>query len=536
MRPSAGPTLRRRARAPGAAALIALLLLLPGGCAPRTVPAASAPELWFYHSVNLSKKDAVPQIEAVWRRAAAAGYSKVMLVDPKLARLGEQDSDYMDNLHKVVELARTLKLEIVPGVFWMGRSQTMLALDPNLAEGFPVRDAKFVVHGGVAQVVADPPVALDDRPNRVDPGITIRGGTATIGGHGEPIRMVFRVNVAPWRCYHLSVQVHTQNYGGEPEIRVSGGGRRLDYSRMKIGRNQDWMPFDVVFDPLGNGSVEIAMGDFHAGTGTLEYRDWKLEEAGPVNVLRRDDTPFTIAGRQEGRDFEMVKDTLLGQTPWRGQFEGWHAPPVIRTHLPDGTELRASWYYAAVIGNGQVTACPSEPGTLELLRNEAKRVKAAFGANGYAMQHDEIRAFGWDPACAAGNRTAGHILADNVRASAGILAGSKVYVWGDMFDPEQNAVKDYYLVNGDLADSWDGVPREVTILNWNLPKIGSSLQFFARRGHEQVICGYYDGKPEDIRNVMREARDVPGVTGVMYTTWQDRYDDLEAFAKAARER
>jgi hypothetical protein len=98
MRPSAGFPTRRRARAPGAAALLVLLLFLSLGCTPRTVPAGPAPELWFYHSVNLAKKDAVPRIETVWRRAVAAGYTKVMLVDPKLARLGEQDADYMDNL------------------------------------------------------------------------------------------------------------------------------------------------------------------------------------------------------------------------------------------------------------------------------------------------------------------------------------------------------------------------------------------------------------------------------------------------------
>jgi hypothetical protein len=28
---------------------------------------------------------------------------------------------------------------------------------------------------------------------------------------------------------------------------------------------------------------------------------------------------------------------------------------------------------------------------------------------------------------------------------------------------------------------------------------------------------------------------VKGVVGVMYTTWQHKYDDLEAFAKFARE-
>jgi len=37
------------------------------------------------------------------------------------------------------------------------------------------------------------------------------------------------------------------------------------------------------------------------------------------------------------------------------------------------------------------------------------------------------------------------------------------------------------------------------------------------------------------RSSEREAK-VPGVVGVMYTTWQRRFDDLEAFASRLKDR
>ena len=115
-----------------------------------------------------------------------------------------------------------------------------------------------------------------------------------------------------------------------------------------------------------------------------------------------------------------------------------------------------------------------------------------------------------------------------------MLDASDVYVWSDMFDPFHNAVKDYYLVRGDLAGSWDGLDKRVVVANWNFGKRDESLKFFADRGHKQVIAGYYDGKPEQIRTWMESARKVDGVVGVMYTTWRQKYDDLEAFARESR--
>jgi hypothetical protein len=121
-----------------------------------------------------------------------------------------------------------------------------------------------------------------------------------------------------------------------------------------------------------------------------------------------------------------------------------------------------------------------------------------------------------------------------VKRCAGYLPGDTLYVWNDMFDPYHNAVPDFFLVRGDLAGAWDGLAPSVGVVNWNGDHAHESLRFFADRKHPQVIAGYYDGAPESVRAWMEAAGGVPNIGAVMYTTWEDRYDDLEAFAAAVR--
>ena len=100
-----------------------------------------------------------------------------------------------------------------------------------------------------------------------------------------------------------------------------------------------------------------------------------------------------------------------------------------------------------------------------------------------------------------------------------------------MFDPNHNAHNNYYLVRGDLTGSWEGLDKDVIIVPWYFGKRQASLKFFADRGHQQVIAGYYDAKPEQVLDWLDAAKGVSGVTGVMYTTWQHKYFDLERFSE-----
>jgi hypothetical protein len=318
-------------------------------------------------------------------------------------------------------------------------------------------------------------------------------------------------------------------------IQVMAAGRPISFTRtLGVASTQGWTTHHLAFHSLDHREAVLWFGVWTAARGDLEWRGWRIEESGPFNVLHRSGATFEIPGMIEGRDYETVLDPALGNRPWRGQYDAWHEPVPIRTALPDGTRFRASWYQAAVVYGGQVTCCPAAPELWPRLADEAARVRKAFAPRTVLMMHDEIRAMNWDASCRAFGPTPGAILARHVRECTRLLAGTRVFVWGDMFDPYQNAVRDAELVHGDLAGSWEGLAPEVGIVNWNARRAAASSRFFARRGHAQVIAGYYDGAPAAIRSWLAAVRDVPGVIAAMYTTWRDDYDDLEAFARAVR--
>ena len=151
---------------------------------PVVSPAAEKPQLWLYYAVNLSVDKNIDKAEQIWGRAVKAGYTHVLLVDSKMAKLGDLGSGtahYFKNVGRVKKIAADDHLTIVPALFNIGYSNNMLWHDPNLAEGLPVRDqhrpGRPGVHDGaggqrdeVRQRLPAPPRALrpggedDDRP------------------------------------------------------------------------------------------------------------------------------------------------------------------------------------------------------------------------------------------------------------------------------------------------------------------------------------------------------------------------------------
>jgi hypothetical protein len=183
----------------------------------------------------------------------------------------------------------------------------------------------------------------------------------------------------------------------------------------------------------------------------------------------------------------------------------------------------------------QVCACPSEPKFEQLLERQANEMHKVWSVSGYMMSHDEWRVLGWDDSCRKRGLDAGALAADNARKCVGWLRAAnptgRIFVWSDMFDPNHNAVSNYYLVRGDLRGSWEGLDKSLIIMNWNFGKRAESLKFFSERGHSQILAGYYDAGPEQIGKWLEATRGVKGVIGVMYATWQRKFDDLEAFAR-----
>jgi len=505
----------------------------------RPSPAESRPALWLYCPTNLLPRENIDKLAQLWRRAAAAGYDHVLLADSKFSRLNEMPREYFQNCERVKRLARELKIEIVPAEFPVGYSNDLLSNDPNLAEGLPVKDTLFVVHNGQARCEADPPISLG-KPSWHDDSVRIEGNVATDSGHKDNARFVYKLTVPEFRCYHVSLQIRTDHYTGHPQINPLGGKRSLNYQNLNVEPTQDWKQYDIVFDSLDNPQVMLYFGVWGDATGTIQWKDWKIEEVGLLNVLRRTGAPCIVRDEKgktyvEGKDYQRIEDPRMGNVPWPGEYRSWHQAPTIKTKLPDGTRLRVSWFYAPIIYDGQVAACISDSKTMQLLADQSRRMKSLWGAAGYMMSHDEFRCFNWDESCQQRHMTPGQLLADNLRRCTKLVQPQQAYVWNDMFDPYHNAVEGpYYLVNGPWTGSWEGLDKSVIVLNWNYGKRDQSLKFFADRGNRQVLCGFYDSDLSDWSNWLASGAKVKGIVGYMYTTWRNDFSKLEKFAQMSR--
>jgi hypothetical protein len=496
------------------------------------------PERWVYCSYNLWVDQNLDALGDIFRRAAKSGYTGILLADSKFHKLGDMDARYFKNVERIKKEAAGLKLKIIPAVFPIGYSEGILWHDPNLAEGLPVQGALFEVRGGAARLVQDSPARLKEKWDWKDP--TVGDDLTVTDPHGKLARVSQKVGVKPFRQYHLSVRVRTSEFRGTPQVTILAGRRSLNHAELGVKPTQDWTLHHVVFNSLDHEEIGVYLGCWDGKTGTLQWADPKLEEVGLVNLIRREGAPLRVTREtgealEEGKDFERVVDPRMGAHPWRGAFDVYHEPPTIKTALPDGTRLRVSYYHAITVHQGQVMICPSESKTVELLRDEAKRIHAAWGAKGYFMSHDEIRVLNWDDSCTRRKLDAGAILADNVRTCASILReinpGGEIYVWSDMFDPFHNAHDDYYLVRGDLKGSWEGLDKDVIVAAWYYGKRNESLNFFSGRGNRTLCAGYYDHDPEQVTGWLEAGKKVKGCIGVMYTTWEHKFGDLEKFAE-----
>jgi hypothetical protein len=548
---------------------LALLALLASGSALSA--AERAPQYadrWVYSMHNLQVEKSTDEVVQLVDRAAKAGYTGVVLADYKLNILDRVPEGYFRNVARVKKAADAANIELIPLVFPIGYSKGILVHDPNLAAGLPVKDAPFVTKDGRA-VPASPPVRIENgdfeaatgdrllKLGQDGPGkFTFVDRTVAASGKQSlrmqettaDCRISQQVAVRPWASYRLSVRVKTKDFRARQfKFLVRGkSGRPLTFHSGHPKAEQDWTEMDVVFNSLADSEVVVYLGAWGGLKGTAWLDDWRIDEQSLVNVLRRDACPLVVKSAdgttvyEEGKDFLPVKDPKLGNQPDAGEYRFDHPGAEIKlapnSRIKGGDTLLVSWYHPVAIHGHQVTSSLVDPKVFDVLREQARRVNALLRPKTWFLGHDEIRVAGWSRLAEQSGQTPGRLLANNVKRSTEIIREidpkARVVVWSDMFDPHHNAVDKYYLVNGPLTGSWEGLSKDVVIANWNGGKAAESLKFFAGRGHTQVIAGYYDG---DIRNVRKwdaAAAGVPGVTGFMYTTWKANYAQLEEYVKA----
>ncbi|MBN2288205.1 MAG: hypothetical protein JXQ83_02660, partial [Candidatus Glassbacteria bacterium] len=482
---------------------------------------------------------------------------------------------YFQGLEQVKATCEKYGVEIIPSIFSVGYGGSVLAHNKNLAAGLPVEDALFVVQGGEARLVADPPVEVANggfekyRENRAadfsyagEPGEVISVDTQIFKEGKSSLRfenfdrypesagrLSQLVAVSPGRCYRLSCWLKTEGLdpskpfsSGNLRLRALGGdGRPLEYMNINAPPTGDWFRVPLAFNSLNNDEVEIVAGAEEGKSGRFWLDGLRVEEVGLVNLLRRPGTPLTVRGEkngtlyEEGRDYAPVADPELN-------FRFDHDGPAIKVlpegRIKQGERLRVSYYHGTYVYDGQVTACMSEPELYEIWRSQVGLIHRHLAPDKYFLALDEIRAGGTCKACTERGMTMGEILGDCITKAVGFIhevnPKAEVFIWSDMLDPMHNAGgrqgNYYYHVDGTFTGSWELVPKDLVIACWWYKMREQSLKHFSGLGFRTIGAAYYDADDLENPKGWLDALDAtPGACGIMYTTWLNKYALLGDF-------
>ncbi len=533
-------------------------------------------QFWMQYNTDFHDSDRFAEALEMLDTAEDAGVTHMILNERGMHRWDMVQESYRADVARFREAADQRDIVIVPNIFPIGYGIRYLVHDVNMAAGIPAENVPFIVRGDTA--LPDPAAvpqlvnpSLDEAEGhrlvgwRQDGPGTItfvdttekHSGTASLqirapqeGQRAVAGRITQTVEVEPFKYYRLSFWVKTE------QARPAGASfavvwthdrrRRNTYFNVSIAGTQDWTRHDVVFNTLDADSADIVIGPGNFRTGTMWIDSISIEPAGILNVVRRELAPLTVTSADgevvydEGRDFEHVHDPQFIYSNLASiDHEGAPIRITEGSRIRDGERILVSYYHTMRIYNDQVVLTLSDPILFEYMERQMEHIAELWESTIYFMSADEIRIAGWEHQPDGEDLSVAQMLARYMERSYDIVGrhspDSRIAVWSDMFTPFHNGRPleergPYFLCTGSFYNSWAGLPRDVLIMNWYSPNRLTPV-WFEVRGHEQVLCGYYDTDDlkANIAHWMNVTRGVDNIVGMMYTQWFTGHERMKEF-------
>jgi len=542
------------------------LIIVSGFAALLSVLSFSEPKVypdrWVYVSTELESDQELSRIEGIVRTASEHGLNG-MLLSAGFDSMDLKSPDYLQRLTKLKQTCDQLKVEIIPTGFGVGYGGGVMSHDKNLAAGLPVRGALFVAGERDAHFMPDSPAKLangdfEQIDGNLPAGFSVHGAQAAIdteivhsgkasvrfenfaSSPGGSVYLAQTLPVTPYRTYRLRCWVKTQDVAPREIFHlwaITPDGRDLAYMEPWMAPTSDWHELVWAFNSWYADHVDFRIGVSDGEKGKVWVDDVQAEEVGLTNVLRRPGTPVKVTNAktgetyQEGRDYAKISDPHLN-------FKWDHASPTIRLlpggRIHAGDHLRVDYFHGTTIYREQVPIDMSEPAVYEIWQRQIPLLEKYLAPKKFFLSMDEVRIGGFCEACKRRHLSMAQILGDCVTRQEQMIRAAnpqaQVYVWSDMFDPNHNAREKYYLIDGSFDGTWKDIPKDLVIACWYYEKRDKSLDFFSKLGYQTLAGAYYDADDlENPKGWLESLDRTPGASGIMYTTWENKYALLGAF-------
>ena len=530
------------------------------------------PYILFFVQNSLTTAKDVQRVSSIIKIASKAGYTGMVLS----ARLDQMDlisTAQKNNLVKINRLCQNYNIDLIPCIFSAGYGASILAHNPNLAAGIPVKNIKFKIKNNIAQPI---PVSslvnnnggfeqynsniaenflFHDKPGKIsfiDKTIFHKGAASlrlenfSMHKNGNA-RVCQEISVKPFSTYNLSCWIKSE--GLQPfskfkiQIYTMDGKYLTSISPLKKA-DSNWKKISLAFNSMQYSSLRFYIGIWEGFSGKFWLDDIEVrEQPGLCNILRRPGTPILVIssknGRvyKEGRDFEPVVDKKLN-------YKLDHPGPVIKfkpsAKIKNKEQIQVSYYQGVSMNHDQTAICMSEPEVYQIWNEQIRLLDTLLTPGFYFLSMDEIRQGGACQACKKQNLSMAEILGNCITRQHHIIKNinprAKIFIWSDMLDPNHNARNNYDMVTGDFSGSWRYIPKDIIIVCWYYQKREQSLRHFTENGFKILAAAYYDKNSlETTRQWLKTIKNHNNSVGIMYTTWKSQYNLLTDFGHLANE-
>ncbi len=521
--------------------------------------AAPLKERWFFAFGHNRDREGVEGIKTLIRTASAHGLNGMVLSSFGVDSITRWSAADIALLQEVEACCTEHKIELIPTGLSAGYGGGALGHDRNLAAALPaaialqaregkitpVKEATLLVNGDM-EVHSDnrfKGFSFHDEPGKISfADSTAASGKSSIRfenygsdphGHG---RLCQKVAVKPGRAYRFAFKLKTENVQPLSGLKamVLADGRSLTSLQPNLKSTQDWT--EITLDLINAAASEVALyaGIWEGREGKFWIDDLRFYEFGDLtDIVRREGTPLQLSSLdrekifEEGRDFKPIRCLK--------QLDYIAIPPG--SSIRDGEALELNCYKITGVMHPwgkQVSLCMSNPALYECWEAEIRKLHQVIPFKRFLLAMDEIRNGGGCLTCKNSGLSMAQILGGCITRQRNLFKALdpaiEVLIWSDMIDPAHNARNNYYGVVGDFSGSWKYIPSDLTIMCWHHQIREESLAFFSGLGFRTCGAAYYDA--EDLTNPREwliSLQQTPQAQGIMYTTWEQKYQLLPAF-------
>jgi hypothetical protein len=529
---------------------------------------------WVFVSNSLASEKAYSHVSNIVVSASSSGMNGILL-SGGIERWYSWDEAKKERLVRMKKLCDEKGLEIIPLIWSVGYGSPLSA-NANLIEGVPLSDIPYkrvgnsavfdcaqsnlLANAGMENVLPNRHIAggwFTDRPEDVsfhDDKIKASGSASvrfepkkdsTVHKHGHA-RISYGVKLRKNAVYKFSLKLKTE------DLKENGKFMMQVYLKDHTGSiasssplkrkppTQDWTEYSIFFQTGDKDYARVYAGTWGANGGKFWIDDLKLELVGYSEIVVNEYCKMKIVDADSGKVYEEGKDYVPVNTRLKKD-----SPKYIEiklpssTSIPEGAKLLVSAYVPCRVAGGQLVCCMSNPRLYEYFKKSAAAVKEALNPKKWFLSMDEIRGGGTCPMCVARKTDMAHILGDCVTKQRDIIKSvcpdADIYIWHDMFDPAFNAKDNYYMANGTFEESWNYAPKDVIMSVWGSGKYAPSLAAMAAKGFKVQAACYYDTDNLDgCKPWLESCLKIKNCTGIMYTTWRNKYELLPAFGEMLR--